>query len=45
MLGLALAESGANVILVDVAPKMVAVAKAKIAAKDIWGLPWRFPQK
>ena len=34
VLGLALAESGANVTLVDVAPKMVAMAKEKIAAKD-----------
>lgn len=34
VLGLTLAESGANVTLVDVAPKMVAQAKEKIAAKD-----------
>ena len=34
VLGLALAESGANVTLVDVAPKMVAQAEEKIAAKD-----------
>lgn len=35
VLGLALAESGANVTLVDVAPKMVAQAKEKIAAKEM----------